>query len=34
MKYTELPKDENLRNCIRDLSPISLSASEVLAVAL
>jgi DNA repair protein RadC len=34
MKYTELPKDENPRSRIRDLGPMSLSASEVLAVAL
>jgi DNA repair protein RadC len=34
MKYTELPKDENPRNRIHDLGPMSLSASEVLAVAL
>jgi len=34
MKYTDLPKDENPRNRIRDLGPMSLSASEVLAVAL
>jgi hypothetical protein len=34
MKYTELPKDENPPNRIRDLGPMSLSASEVLAVAL
>jgi DNA repair protein RadC len=34
MKYKELPKDENPCNRIRELGPMSLSASEVLAVAL